>query len=487
MNTNNREFEQGQLLDTKILEAMAGEFFPEFSNAENISGQAPFSEEDYIRAIGDIYDGFEENNRASGYSPVLVPETGFSSASFDVYKIRKDFPIMTEKVEGRDLIWLDNAATTQKPRCVIDRLSYFYSHENSNVHRGAHTLAARSTDAYEGARKKAGGFLNASTPDEIVFVRGTTEAINLVAYACGKFHFEKDDEVLISELEHHANIVPWQIICEETGAKLRVIPVDGSGQIMLDKYERLLGSKTKIVAFTHVSNALGTITPAAEMTAMAHRYGAKVLIDGAQAVSHLPVDVQELDCDFYAFSGHKIFGPTGIGVLYAKQEILQKMKPYQGGGNMISDVTFEKTVYQDPPHRFEAGTGSIADAVGLGAALDYVSNIGLETIRRYEHELLEYSMEQMKQVPGLTLIGTAAEKTSVLSFVLKGHSTESVGKALSSEGIAVRAGHHCAQPILRKFGLESTVRPSLAFYNTCSEIDKMVSVLADLAKGAIAF
>ena len=414
------------------------------------------------------------------FKPFLVPAVEFSPVHFDVAAIRRDFPILGEKVNGKELVWLDNAATTQKPKSVIDRLTYFYEHENSNVHRGAHTLAARSTDAYEDARDKIRGFLNASSSEEIVFVRGTTEAINLVAQSWGKYNLQKDDEVIVSLLEHHANIVPWQMICAETGAKLRVIPVDDSGQILLNEYERILGPKTKIVALTHVSNALGTITPVAEIVHMAHRYGARVLIDGAQAVSHLKVDVQALDCDFYVFSGHKIFAPTGIGALYGKSEVLNAMRPYQGGGNMIADVTFEKTVYQAPPNRFEAGTGNIADAVGLGAAIDYVTSIGMENINRYEHSLVEYGMGALRQIPGLRLIGTARDKASVLSFVLKGFTTEEIGTALSHEGIAVRAGHHCAQPILRRFGLESAVRPSLAFYNTSAEIDMLVTVLRNL-------
>ena len=412
--------------------------------------------------------------------PVIVPVSKISTDHFDVNAVRKDFPILSEKVNGKDLVWLDNAATTHKPKSVIDRISYFYEHENSNVHRGAHTLAARSTDAYESSRGKIAKFLNASSPNEIVFVRGTTEAINLVAQSWGKYNIGKDDEIVVSWLEHHANIVPWQMLCSETGAKLRVIPVDESGQIILSEYERLLGPKTRLVAVTHVSNALGTITPVEEIVSSAHRHGAKVLIDGAQSVSHIQVDVQSINCDFFAFSGHKIFAPTGIGALYGKQELLNAMRPYQGGGNMIADVTFEKTTYQAPPYRFEAGTGNIADAVGLGAAIDYVNSLGLENISRYEHSLLEYGTEALSRISGLKLIGTAKEKASVLSFTMEGFTTEEIGNALSQEGIAVRAGHHCAQPILRRYGLESTVRPSLSFYNTRDEIDLLVSVLKRL-------
>jgi cysteine desulfurase/selenocysteine lyase len=401
---------------------------------------------------------------------------------FDVLSVRRDFPILKELVNGRPLAWLDNAATTQKPQSVIDRLSYFYEHENSNIHRAAHELAARATDAYEGARDKIADFINASSSKEIIFVRGTTEAINLVAKSWGKKHIASGDEIVISHLEHHANIVPWQMLCAETGAVLRVAPVDEDGQVLLNEYERLLNSRTKLVSFTQVSNALGTVTPAKQMIEMAHRYGAKVLLDGAQSVSHLRADVQYLDCDFFVFSGHKVFGPTGIGALYGKPEMLEDMPAWQGGGNMIEDVTFEKTRYHPAPNKFEAGTGNIADAVGLGAAIDYVQKLGIDNICRYEHELLVYAMKELRSVPGLRLIGTAPDKTSVLSFVLEGYQTTEVGEALNKEGIAVRTGHHCAQPILRRFGLEATVRPSLAFYNTHEEIDRLVGVVRQLAR-----
>ncbi len=369
---------------------------------------------------------------------------------------------------------------------MIDRLAYFYAHENSNIHRAAHELAARATDAYEAARDKVKNFLNASSPDEIIFVRGTTEGINLIAKSWGKRHIGKDDEIVISWLEHHANIVPWQQLAAETGAKLRVIPVDDRGQVLLDEYEKLLGPRTRLVSFTQVSNALGTVTPAKEIIEIAHRYGAHVLVDGAQSVSHMPVDVQELDADWFVFSGHKVFGPTGIGAVYGKLEILNGTPPWQGGGNMIQDVTFERTIYQASPARFEAGTGNIADAVGLGAAIDYVQRIGRENIGRYEHELLVYATEGLKTVPGLRLIGTAQHKASVLSFVLPGFNNDEIGQALNREGIAVRTGHHCAQPILRRFGLESTVRASLAFYNTFGEIDKLVETLLRIKGGSLA-
>jgi len=401
---------------------------------------------------------------------------------FDIGSVRRDFPILQEEVNGHPLIWLDNAATTQKPQSVIDRISYFYQHENSNIHRAAHELAARATDAYEDARTKVAHFLNASSSKEIVFVRGATEAINLVAQAWGRRHIHKGDEIVISWIEHHANIVPWQMLCAEKGACLRVAPVDDDGQILLDEYEKLLGPKTRLVSFTQVSNALGTMTPAHQMVQMAHRYGARVLLDGAQAVSHMPIDVQSLDCDFYVFSGHKVFAPTGIGVLYGKPEMLAETPPWQGGGNMILDVTFEKTTYQPPPGRFEAGTGNIADAVGLGAAIDYLDHIGMPNVARYEHELLVYATREMLRVPGLRIIGTAKEKAGVLSFVLDGYRTEEVGAALNREGIAVRSGHHCAQPTLRRFGLETTVRPSLALYNSFEDIDAMVAALFRLKR-----
>ncbi len=409
-----------------------------------------------------------------------VPSLGSAHPPFDVHAVRKDFPILAERVNGYPLAWLDNAATTQKPQCVIDRISEFYQRENSNIHRAAHELAARATDAYEGARDTVARFINASSADDIVFVRGSTEAINLVAQSWGRQYIGEGDEIVISWLEHHANIVPWQQLCQETGAILRVIPVDDDGQVILAEYQKLLNAKTKLVSFTQVSNALGTVTPAAEMIEMAHRAGAKVLLDGAQSVSHLRVDVQSLDCDWLVFSGHKIFGPTGIGVLYGKPELLAATQPWQGGGNMIADVTFEKTVFQPAPAKFDAGTGNIADAVGLGAALDYLSRIGIDNVARYEHELLEYGMHALRAIPGVRLIGTAPAKTSVLSFVLAGHSTQDVGKALNEVGIAVRSGHHCAQPILRRFGLEATVRPSLAFYNTYDEIDRLAAVVKRL-------
>ncbi|WP_323117898.1 family 2A encapsulin nanocompartment cargo protein cysteine desulfurase [Burkholderia alba] len=415
--------------------------------------------------------------------PVLaggVPQ-GAAHPPFDVHAVRRDFPILQERVNGKPLVWFDNAATTHKPQAVIDRLAYFYAHENSNIHRAAHALAGRATDAYEHARSTVQRFIGAASPDEIVFVRGTTEAINLIAKTWGAQNVGEGDEIVVSHLEHHANIVPWQQLAASTGATLRVIPVDDSGQVLLDAYRKLLNDRTKIVSVTQVSNALGTVVPVREIVEMAHRAGAKVLIDGAQSISHMRVDVQALDADFFVFSGHKIYGPTGIGVVYGKRALLEAMPPWQGGGNMIADVTFERTVFQPPPNRFEAGTGNIADAVGLGAALDYVTRTGIENIARYEHDLLAYATSVLAPVPGVRLVGTARDKASVLSFVLKGYETEEVGQALNEEGIAVRSGHHCAQPILRRFGLEATVRPSLAFYNTCDEVDALVAVVRRLA------
>lgn len=404
----------------------------------------------------------------------------FETRLFDPHAVKRDFPILQERIHGRPLVWLDNAATTQKPQVVIDRISYFYEHENSNIHRAAHTLAARATDAYEGARDTVRRFLKAPSAKNIVFARGTTEAINLVAQSWGRRHVGAGDEIVISWLEHHANIVPWQLLAAEKGARLRVAPVDERGQIRLDELEKLLGPRTRLVSVSQVSNALGTITPAQEIVAMAHRYGARVLVDGAQAVSHMPVDVQALDCDFYCFSGHKVFGPTGIGALYGKADALEEMPPWQGGGNMIADVTFDRTVYQPAPNRFEAGTGNIADAVGLAAALDYVTALGLENIARHEHELLEYATACLTAIPGFRMIGTAPEKAGVISFVLGDIPPTEIGAALDQEGIAVRAGHHCAQPILRRFGYESTVRASLAPYNTREDADALAAALRRL-------
>ncbi|WP_024441723.1 family 2A encapsulin nanocompartment cargo protein cysteine desulfurase [Mycobacterium sp. UM_WGJ] len=413
-----------------------------------------------------------------------APTVPDSHEVFDVNAVRADFPILRETVNGKPLIWFDNAATTQKPQAVIDRLSYFYAHENSNIHRAAHELAARATDAYEDARDTVRRFLGAPRSEDIIFVRGTTEAINLVAYAWGGKNLRPGDEIVITHLEHHANIVPWQMISKKTGAILKVAPVDEAGNLLLGEFEDLLGPRTKLVAATHVSNALGTVTPVHDIVELGHRYGARVLIDGAQSVPHIPIDVQSLGADFFVFSGHKIFGPTGIGVLYGTAEALAETPPWQGGGNMIADVTLERSIYQDPPNKFEAGTGNIADAVGLGEALRYVERVGIERIAAYEHALLEYATPRLADIPGVRLVGTADEKASVLSFVLAGHEPLEVGKALNAEGIAVRAGHHCAQPILRRYGLEATVRPSFAFYNTFEEIDVFTQAVRRIAEGS---
>lgn len=408
-----------------------------------------------------------------------------SSRPFDVAAIRRDFPILNQKIHGKQLVWLDNAATTQKPQRVIDALSHYYAHDNSNIHRAAHTLAARSTDAYELARQRIQRFLGAASVEEVIFVRGTTEGINLVANTFGKKFLKPGDEILLSVLEHHANIVPWQMIARETGAVIRVIPVNDRGEIMMSEYQALLGPRTKLVSITHASNSLGTILPIEEMTHLAKRHGAKVLIDGAQSVAHIPVNFQKLDCDFFVFSGHKIFGPTGIGAVLIKKDLQELLPPWQGGGNMIKRVTFEETTYSEPPAKFEAGTPNIADAVGLGEALEYVSRLGLPNISKYEHELLLYGTEKLSRVPGLRLIGTAPEKVGVLSFVIKDRRPQDIGKLLDLEGIAVRAGHHCAQPSLRRFGLEETVRPSLSFYNTREELDRLYEALAFLQRSSV--
>lgn len=392
-------------------------------------------------------------------------------------QIRQDFPILQEKVNGNPLIWLDNGATTQRPKQVIDRLTYYYEHENSNVHRGAHTLAAKSTDAFEGARQTVADFIGAPSKDNVVFVRGTTEGINLVAQSYVKPLLQPGDEIIVSLLEHHANIVPWQLVAQETGAVIKVIPVDASGQLILSEYEKLFTKRTKFVSVTHVSNVLGTITPVAELVAIAHRHGVRILIDGAQSVAHIPVNVAALDVDWFVFSGHKIYAPTGIGAVYGKKEVLEEAKPYHGGGNMIKDVTFERTIYNPAPNKFEAGTGSIADAVGLGAALEYLNSIGMPEISKYEHELVGYGMKELSRIKGLHLVGTAPAKSSALSFTLDGVSNDAVGQRLDQNGIAVRVGHHCAQPILRHFGLESVVRPTLALYNSYEDIDTLAKVL----------
>ena len=418
---------------------------------------------------------------AATAQPKTLPRSHATIGSIPVDKLRADFPILQERLQnGRQLVWFDNGATTQRPQQVIDRISYYYTHENSNVHRGAHELAARSTDAYENARSTVAKFLGTGNAKDIVFVRGTTEGINMVAQSYVRPLLRSGDEIIVSMLEHHANIVPWQMIAAATGAKIRVIPVDADGQLILSEYTKLFNSHTKFVSVAHVSNVLGTVTPVEELVAIAHAHGVRILIDGAQSVAHLPVNVTALDPDFYVFSGHKVFGPNGIGAVYGKTDALEEAQPYQGGGNMIADVTFERTIYQSAPNKFEAGTGSIADAVGLGAALEYMMQIGMANVAAYEHELTQYGMTRLAAIPSLHLIGTTRNKSGVLSFVLDNHDIESVGKYLDSQGIAVRAGHHCAQPILRHYGLEGTVRPVLAFYNTQEEIDLLADALARL-------
>lgn len=400
----------------------------------------------------------------------------------DVSLHRGDFPILKERVNGRPLVWFDNAATTQKPQKVIDALSHFYGHSNSNIHRGAHALAARATDAYEHAREVVRHTLNARLKDEIVFVRGTTEGINLISNSYGKRFLKPGDEIVLSELEHHANIVPWQLVARECGAVLKVIPVNDRGEVLLDAYVRLLSPRTRLVALAHANNSLGTVLPIQEMIALARKRGAHVLVDGAQSIAHLPVDVQALDVDFFVFSGHKIFGPTGIGAVFGRQELWEALPPWQGGGNMIQDVTFEHTRFAAPPARFEAGTPSIADAHALGVALEYVQEIGLANIGAHEQQLLTYATEELQRIPGLRLVGTAREKVAITSFILTGKTVAEVGKYLDEQGIAVRAGHHCAQPSLRRMGLEATVRPSYSFYNTRDEIDLLVDALRCLQR-----
>jgi cysteine desulfurase/selenocysteine lyase len=396
---------------------------------------------------------------------------------FDVEKIREDFPVLKQSIHGKPLVYLDNAATAQKPRAVIDAIVRFYEVDCANIHRGVHELSQRSTKAYEQTRIKVKRFLNARATEEIVFVRGTTEGINLVTQSWGRHNVKSGDEIIVAGLEHHSNIVPWQMLCEETGAILRVIPIDDRGELMLDEYAKLLGPRTRMVAIGHVSNALGTINPAGEIIEMAHAAGALALVDGAQAVPHMKIDLQALDADFYTFSGHKLFGPTGIGVLYGKQRLFEAMTPWQGGGDMIRTVTFEKTTYNDLPYKFEAGTPDIAGGIGLGAAVDYVNAIGIENIAAYEHELLVYATEQVSRIPGLRIIGTAREKAAVISFVMEGIHPHDIGTVLDRQGIAVRTGHHCAQPVMDRYHIPATTRASFAFYNTMAEIDALVAGL----------
>lgn len=398
-----------------------------------------------------------------------------TATSLDVSAIRKEFPILVQQVHGKPLVYLDNAATSQKPKCVIEALTRFYLMDNANIHRGVHQLSERSTLAYEAARGKVQRFLNAANAREIIFVRGATEGINLVAQTYGRTHVSAGDEIVISALEHHSNIVPWQMLCEEKGAVLRVIPINDRGEVEFGQFEKLLNRRTKLVAVSHVSNALGTINPVREIVQTAHQFNVPVLIDGAQAVPHMKVDVRNLDCDFYVFSGHKVFGPTGIGVLYGREQLLEDMPPYQGGGDMIRSVTFEKTTYNELPYKFEAGTPDIAGVIGLGAAIDYLDQIGMDAVAAHEHDLLQYGTKALESISGLRLIGTAREKAGVLSFVLDGVHPHDAGTILDREGVAVRTGHHCAQPVMDRFGVSATTRASLAFYNTKEDVDALVA------------
>jgi cysteine desulfurase/selenocysteine lyase len=395
----------------------------------------------------------------------------------DVAAIREDFPILRQRVHGHPLVYLDNAATTQKPQAVIDRLVRYYAEENANVHRGVHTLSARATDAYDAARETVRCFLNAGAAREIIFVRGATEGINLVAQTYGRAHVRAGDEIVISEMEHHSNIVPWQMLCAETGARLRVVPMTDAGELRLDEYERLLTDRTRLVAVTHVSNALGTINPVRSIVALAHARGVPVLVDGAQAVAHTRVDVRALDCDFYVFSGHKVLGPTGIGALYGRAALLESMPPYQGGGDMISSVTFERTLYNELPYKYEAGTPNIGGAVGLAAAIDYLTAVGLDLVAAHEHDLLAYGTAALSHIPGLRLTGTAAEKAGILAFVLEDAHPHDIGTILDRAGVAIRAGHHCCQPLMARLGVPATARASLALYNTREDVDALVAAL----------
>jgi len=407
---------------------------------------------------------------------ITMPHHSSNAGAFDAERVRGDFPILREKVNGRPLVYLDNAATSQKPRAVLDAMQHYYAADNANIHRGVHTLSVRATDAYEGARVKVQQFLGAQRPEEIVFVRSATEAVNLVANTWGRANLKPGDEVLITVMEHHSNIVPWQMICEQTGAVLRVAPINDDGELLLDEFETLLKpGKTRIVSAAHVSNALGTINPVREMVRLAHQGGAIIMLDGAQAAPHMAVDVRALGCDFYIVSGHKMYGPTGIGALYGRYDLLNAMPPYQGGGDMILSVTFEKTTYNCVPYKFEAGTPNIAGTIGLGAAVDYLRSIGISTIAAWEHELLDYGTRALRDIPGVRLIGTAKDKAAVLSFLVGDIHPHDVGTILDQQGIAIRTGHHCAQPVMDRFGVAATARASFAFYNTKQEIDALAA------------
>ena len=395
----------------------------------------------------------------------------------DVERIRQDFPILQRVIRGKPLVYLDNAATTQKPRPVLDALARYYAEGNANIHRGVYRLSEEATRAYDGARQRVQLFLNARTSHEIIFTRSSTESINLVAQSFGRQTVGRGDEILITHMEHHSNIVPWQLLCEQTQARLTVAPIDDRGQLRLDEFERMIGPRTKLVAVVHLSNSLGTVNPVAEIVKLAHRQGVPVLIDGSQAAYHMPVDVQAMDCDFYVFTGHKVYGPTGIGVLYGRESLLEAMPPYQGGGDMIRSVTFDKTTYAGLPNKFEAGTPHIAGAIGLGAAIDYLTGVGFDRIAAHEQDLLAYGTALLSAVPGLRLIGTADHKASILSFVLKGAHPHDVGTIVDAEGVALRTGHHCTQPVMDRFGIPATARASVAMYNTRAELDVLARAL----------
>ncbi|MGC9328892.1 MAG: SufS family cysteine desulfurase [Candidatus Hinthialibacter sp.] len=408
-------------------------------------------------------------------SYLSTQEGSRSASNLDVYQIRNDFPILKRRVHGKPLVYLDNAASNQKPQAVIDAIEKVYTGFYSNIHRGVHTLSQECTLAYEEARGKVQRFLNAAHSQEIIFVRNATEGINLVASSYGRTNLTQGDEIILSAMEHHANIVPWQILCQQTGAVLRVVPMTDEGELRLDEYRKLLNDKTRFVSITHISNALGTINPVRDIIAAAHERGVPVLIDGAQSAPHCSIDVQELDCDFFVFSGHKLYGPSGAGVLYGKSDLLNSMPPYQSGGDMIRYVSFEKTLYNDLPYKFEAGTPPIAEAIGLGAAIDYVTSIGMDSIAAYEHELLDYATQAMAEIPEIRFIGTAKEKTAVISFLVGDIHPHDVGTILDQQGVAIRTGHHCAQPIMDRFGIPATARASFAFYNTREEIDVLIA------------
>ena len=473
----------GQSASNETIQSDPGHLF-EQQNVAPPKSMQDLNDQDKINHLNLLSSGFSFNVPVQ-YGPEVTEDqkpTSDTPLGFDVHRFRKDFPILHRKVNGKPLVWLDNGATTQKPNVVMEAITDYYERYNSNIHRGAHELAREATDAYEEAREKVRNFIGARTKDEIIFVRGTTEGINLVANSYGKGFLNEGDEIIISEVEHHANIVPWQFIAKEMGAKLVIARTNQNGDINMDEYRQLFNNRTRIVAVSQASNAIGTIVPVREMIKIAHSNSVPVLVDGAQSVQHMPVNVQDLDADFFVFSGHKIFAPMGIGVVYGKKELLEKMPPWQGGGAMIKDVTFEHTQFSEVPTKFEAGTPNVEGPIGLGAALDYLNKIGMHNIERYEHQITEYALRKLKTIPKLKLIGNPKKRISVLSFVIEGIENEVIGKELNQEGIAVRVGHHCAQPILRKMGHETAVRPSLAFYNTYEEIDFLIEIILAIIK-----